>query len=642
MEWFELAVASVVALCVFWLPGIAVGLLARLRGLLLWATAPAIGVSAVVVGSIAAPFLGLRWGPEVVIGTTVLFAAATWAVMRIPALRAASHHSSPSRGAAFVAIALAGSATIIGARVAQLIGEPAAFSQTFDNIFHMNAIRFMLDTGNASSLHVGLLTSPPGGQPFYPAAWHALVALVAGIAGTSIPIAINGVTIVICAIVWPSGALLLTRTLLGRNRVVTVAAAVIAGALPQFPYFLMVYGVLYPYQLGVSLIPVALALLFLVLRDRSTLGSRIRLLLCLVLVLPGIAVAHPGALVAWLALGLPIVLVFLVEQLLKAKGARVRVGWIVALCGYLAFGAVAVYVLRPPIDARAWPQESSVSDALGDLMTLSAGGFMAPIVVAFLAAAGLFALCRGRSVRTLTIFGMYGTAAALFVVVAALPWGDLRDLITGSWYNNIPRLAALIPIIAVPLAAFGAASCLRALRARAGLGRATRRGMAWAGLVLVIIATQTGSISRAMVDGREEAFEMREKAPLIDADELALLNRLDEHVPEDEAIAGSPWTGTALAYALADRGVLLAHTLAYVGPDARVILEGPSEAEPGSAVCAALASEDVRWILDFGDREVHGGQHEFTGLTALVESSGVQLRDREGHARLYEIVACDR
>jgi len=642
VEWFELAAASAVALCVFWLPGVAVGLLARLRGLLLWATAPAIGVSAVVVGSLVAPFLGLRWGPAVIVGTTVVFSAATWAIMRIPLLRSSSRDRPATRDVALVAVALVGSMIIIGIRVAQLIGQPEAFSQTFDNIFHMNAIRFMLDTGDASSLHVGMLTSPPGGQPFYPAAWHALVALVSEITGTSIPIAINGVTVVICAVVWPAGVLLLTRTLFGRNRVITVAAAVIAGALPQFPYLLMVYGVLYPYQLGVALVPVALALLVLALRDRTGAGSRIRLLLCLALILPGIAVAHPGALVAWLALGLPVLLSFLGQQLRAAHSGRVRAGWVVLLCGYLIAGAVAVYVLRPPVDARAWPQESSLSDALGDLMTLRAGDFMTPIAVAVLVVAGLFGLSRQRSVRALTVLGIYGVAAALFVIVAALPWWGLRDLITGSWYNNIPRLAALLPVIAVPLAAYGVALCWRALRTRVAMGGSARRAMAISCLAVLVISTQSGSIAKAVADGHEEAFEMSAQAPLVDTDELALLERVDEHVPEGETIAGSPWTGTALAYAIADRGVLLAHTLAYVGPDAQLILEGPSEAEPGSAVCAALASQDVRWILDFGDREVHGGHHEFTGLTELVESTGVQLRDREGHARLYEIVACDR
>ena len=43
-------------------------------------------------------------------------------------------------------------------------------SLTFDNVFHLNAIRYVLDTGAASPLQLGQMTSPSGGVPFYPSA----------------------------------------------------------------------------------------------------------------------------------------------------------------------------------------------------------------------------------------------------------------------------------------------------------------------------------------------------------------------------------------------------------------------------------------------------------------------------------------
>ena len=69
----------------------------------------------------------------------------------------------------------------------------------------------------------------------------------------------NAVTLVVSAVVWPLGILLLTRTLFGRTPVLTVSAGLLAASLPVFPTLLMNYGVLYPYQLGLALLPVALA-----------------------------------------------------------------------------------------------------------------------------------------------------------------------------------------------------------------------------------------------------------------------------------------------------------------------------------------------------------------------------------------------
>ena len=52
-----------------------------------------------------------------------------------------------------------------------------------------------------------------------------------------------------------------------------------------------------------------------------------------------------------------------------------------------------------------------------------------------------------------------------------------------------------------------------------------------------------------------------------------------DEVPEDAVIAGNPYTGTGLAYAFANRRVLMPHMLMYLTKDGHVVNEGLDEAD---------------------------------------------------------------
>jgi hypothetical protein len=48
----------------------------------------------------------------------------------------------------------------------------------------------------------------------------------------------------------------------------------------------------------------------------------------------------------------------------------------------------------------------------------------------------------------------------------------------------------------------------------------------------------------------------------------------------------------------------------------------------------------VKYVLDFGSKEVHGGDHPFPGFEDLSESSAVKLVLQHGSAKLYQVTAC--
>ena len=58
----------------------------------------------------------------------------------------------------------------------------------------------------------------------------------------------------------------------------------------------------------------------------------------------------------------------------------------------------------------------------------------------------------------------WAMAVLLFVVAAGGPSWRMRALVTGIFYRDPPRLAALLVVVAVPMAVFGALALWRALQ----------------------------------------------------------------------------------------------------------------------------------------------------------------------------------
>lgn len=645
MSWLELGLAVAGTGAIVLTPGLAIGLIAGLRGLQLAALAAPAGVSVVAIGSILAPLAGLEWS-LLALGVATVAVGAVVALLHV-ALR--KHWAATLDVTAtprwVVPAALTGSAVIITVQIAMSIQSPENISQTFDNVFHLNAIQFVLDTGNASPLHVGSMTSAPtGGVWYYPSGWHAVGSLVVSLTGASIPVTANALSVFFGAVAWPAGAVLLARTLFRSSRSLVLGTAAVAAAMPAFPLLMIDYGVLFPFMMGLSLVPSAVAAvartLGLGVVDRPTVWPWV---IIAVGCIPGVFVSHPGAFMALLVFVTAAVVCAFVRALLSRPSRPTKIGWIGGVIAYAVFLVAAWYGLRPPEAARTWTPIETAGQAVGEVITVSLYGGPVNLAVAALVAIGFAAAVRYRTSGGDFALVAFLGAAFLYIVVAALPYPIERDVLTGSWYNDVPRLAAILPLAWTPLAAFGASHAWGWL---AGSLRrsphSTVRGSRMIGatlLVLLVVITQATAMRHA-VDRTQASYRLDDDAPLVSDDEHALLMRLPEHVPADAVIAGSPWTGTAVAYALTGREVMMPHTLVDITSDMQLINDELRDADPGHPVCAALEREGVEYVLDFGDREVHGGDHEFPGLERLGRSDAVELVDEQGEAKLYRVIGC--
>ena len=645
MDWLSHIGVFVVACAVLVVPGglIAWGL--GLRGFTALAAAfpfSMVAISATALSNVVFVFDWSAW--PVILVTAILLAVAIlfrWIIARLSsAERLWSQPALPRTALRWVPFAAVGIAVLcLVPRLVWIFGDPGAISQTFDNIYHLNGIRYILDTGQAAPTKQLI----PG---FYPSAWHAVVALVVQMTSTSIPVAVNIVSIVLGAIAWPLGCVFFVRQLVGDRPMTIIATGVLAAGIGAFPILMLDFGVLYPNVLSISILPFALSAVLIVGRlSPIPLPTPIAWSLLLPWI-AALALAHPSTLMAFFAIGFWPAIVGGVAYFRSAFAERRRSWRPSAAAGawIAGLGATTVVLLeaRPTRAQAFWPPTMSPGEAILQVLTNSATGKPVALAASILMVAGMVSILGWRR-RFSWLVASFATMAFIYVVGVSFPPDTFRYGLTGTWYSDMVRVAALLPVVVIPLAAIGFDAIVTALTRMTGRSqdrRAVRVAIATSFTVIVLIATQFGPSMAVATASAKASYRMDSGSPLITPDEAALLARLPAHVGPEAVIVGSPWTGTSLSYALADRRALIPHIYQETDADMATILLELDRAGDDAAVCDAVRRAGVGFVLDFGSVEVHGAEHLYEGLADLEGSDNVELIDEEGDARLYRITAC--
>src|SRR3984957_11670928 len=214
----SLAYGALPALLLLIAPGSLVGIAARLPWPVAVAVGPALTYGVVGLSIIPLGAVGLPWNawpalfamalvPAVVIGLRPVLsryrdrAAETLAVSIWPAVA--------------VAAGVVLGALLIGYAAAAGLTHWQSVPSTWDAVWHANEVRYILDTGQASSTHMGELRNVETHQGlFYPSVFHALVAVQCQLTGAA---PTTGYTLTsVAASVWlfPSSAAMLAWFLL--------------------------------------------------------------------------------------------------------------------------------------------------------------------------------------------------------------------------------------------------------------------------------------------------------------------------------------------------------------------------------------------------------------------------------------------
>lgn len=652
MTWAGAAPVFAVGIVVVLLPGVLVGLALRLRGTVLLGLAPALSISVVAGTALAAPFLDVSFSPKAVAAGTVVVAAVGGALVALGALARrflpVDDPAPAGRAPRAVVPAVVGgtvvAAVLAGFSVVRGLGRPDVVSQSFDALFHLNVVRWVLDSGDASPFGVLPLTSPESSpSAFYPTGWHALTALVAQVGGpfdASPVVAANVVVFVVAGVVWPLGCVVLAHAVVGPKPWLLAGAAVLSQGFVAFPWLIDRWGVLWPQVLGTAVAAPFVGLAVMVVRPhRDAPRAPFRLLLAAALVALGCGLAHPGS--ALLA-GLLVVVFALVSGLpallLPWRGTRHQwwtAAWVALAVLVAAAGTVVVWPRLAAVGSGTdWPATRSVGAAVLEELRGAPAGAGGSAVVAVLVLIGLVVAARRLRWRWLAVGHV--VLVTLDVFAASVDSG-LSQQLTGFWYNDRYRLAATVPVTGVVLAVLGAG----------WLARTVTRRRARAGVAVLVVAVLAGTVPQVRGNGDQLGLtnaRAAEEVPesFVSLGEQRFLEDLREYVPVGDVVVGDPWDGSSFAYALGGVEVLYPHILGAWPGDWYYIADNLQHVEVDPGLCAALERTRVRWVLDDGPRFdpsalTPGGFTAFADVPAL---PGLEEVASGGGVTLYRITAC--
>lgn len=638
-SWLHALPAIAVAACLLVIPGLIIRLAGwGPRNLGLYFFSPAISLAVLAVASNAAHFVGLPWGLLPVTAITLLGAAVAFLVRRA----AGPGHGRAGRGAVLGgALGLAASCIVISLQLVYVFVGPDSVSQTFDNIVHLNSIRLALDASDASAVQIGA-TSDIG---FYPNAWHSVATLVSQISGVDVPLAVNATNIAIAALLWPASSMALAAVLFGQRAAVLASAAALSTGFGAFPILLLYFGVLYPNFAGYAVLPAGLAAALLVLRcaGRSSAAEVARTSLLFVVVCAAVGLGHPNAFLALYAVGASTVVVALARRALHRRSGRAWAVVISAAAVAAIGGGVLWRLSETPYEMSRWGPWQTAAQAAGEALLVAPRQYPITLTTAVLVVLGLVVVARRpQRIEAVVPFLIGGF---LFVLVSGIEVDNpLRELLTRPWYNDPYRLAALLPIVAVPVGVLGVLAIVKVIRT--SLGRVSdRRAAAASALAVALVFTVAigPNVIRTAQDART-AYTLASDGRLLSAEERALIERLPQTTPSDAVIAGSPATGVALAYALSGRTVLERHIFGERTADERYIDENLDAIATDPAVCEAVRATGVTHVLDFGDLGVVSDPavaEQHSGVQDLAQTEGLELIDSEGsEARLFAVTGC--
>ncbi len=635
-------------------PGAAVGWFLRLRGVALWGAAAPLSVSVVAVGGIVAAKLGLHWTPAVFL---------TWCVVVVVVAAVIGHWLVPrpaapadSRGVALAAglgTVVAGLTVAVSFRLGA--GSLRSVPSQPDAMYHLNQIRHMLATRDISSLTAsGVLHDHGGG--FYPAAWHGLAVTALQIAPIEIAIASNLLAMVAAAIVWSAGCVLLARQALGPRPVVTAAAAIFSVGFTAMPYLLSAYGTLLPNLLGMALVPALVAAVasLLGLGVQDAFGGRRRAALVLVGGLPGLFFAHPSGVATLVLLTFAILVVEVPRWGLHRRREHPML-FVGSLLVVVAIPVLWALISRVPQVRNLkryynFPPDESLRRALSEVV-LQNPRYGAPLwILGGLTIVGLVVAIRRPRDRWQVAVWVAGWA--VFVGVAAFQDGISRA-VTGIWYNNSPRLAAITPIGSLVLATSGFVWLRDALarwlerRPAGGSARPVGRKAVALGLTPVLLAgyvVLTGGNYVREHAARVKPYVHPAHGVLLTSREYAALQRLGPRVPAGALVADNPWRGQSLLYAIGGARVLYYSEKADNTPQRDLIAKelylAGDESRPD--VCAAVRQTGIDYVITGGANFLPDHQRitHYPGVDQAAGAPGFQLVATSAPYSLWRITAC--
>jgi D-galactosaminyltransferase len=604
-------IGTLIALFLLIAPGAIVARITQLTWPVAIAVGPALTYGVVALAIIPFGALGIPWN-----GWTALIAlAAVCLVMTSlqPLLARYREGQDETRGIAGWPALTVAAGVLLGALLIMWAAYRGlthwqSIPSTWDAVWHANEVRFILDTGQASSTHMGELRNVETHQPlYYPSVFHALTAVFCQLTGAA---PTTGYTLSsVAASVWlfPSSAAMLTwfllRRLISEWRSAGAAAtsAVMSASFTSVPYV----------EFGVAAMPnlaaygVAVPTFVLI---TSTCRHRDRI--------PAAVLALVGILSVHLTGGFVVILFLLAWWLFDARRHPVRGR--LADVSILAVVAVPTALILAPqfigvahqadiIAGHAFPSFKSVKQGVIDALLLHTrhlNDFPTQYGLIALSAIGMAILLYKRIWWPPVLWLVLTVATIYSGAPFHNPLGSAIEEFSQFFYNDPRRLAAVVTMVVTPMAGiavFAIVLAAVALAKRLTLRFARLPPAVWVSATVVLLVLTTVLSARHYLYRHLVLFGDKYDSVIIDRrdlDAMAYLATLPG--ARITLIGNSNVDGTAWMYAVADLHPLWTHYdyPQQTGPGYyRYIFWAYADVDTDPRVAEAVRALNIRYIL---------------------------------------------
>lgn len=640
---------TLIALFLLIAPGVIVARITQLTWPVAIAVGPALTYGVVALAIIPFGALGIPWNGWTALATLVVVClAATGLQLLLARYRDAE---AEARGIGGWPAALVAAGVLLGAALIMWAGYRGlthwqSIPSTWDAAWHANEVRYILDTGQASSTHMGELRNVETHQPlYYPSVFHALTAIYCQLTGAA---PTTGYTVTsLAASVWlfPSSAATLTWFLLRpiggqwRTAAVSATAAALSASFTSVPYV----------EFGVAAMPnlaaygVAIPTFVLI---ASTLRHRDRI--------PAAVLALVGILSVHLTGGFIVILFLLAWWLLDAVWHPVRG----RLADALTLAAVAVptgLILAPQflgvlrqadiIAGHAFPSFKSVKQGIIDALLLHTrhlNDFPTQYGLLVLIYLGMAILLYKRIWWPPAVWLVLTVATIYSGAPFRNPVGRAIEEFSQFFYNDPRRLTAVVTMLVTPMAAIALFAIVAVVVGAAKLvtGRFKQlRSPVWAAATAVLLLLATVLTARHYLYRHIVLFGDKYDSVMIDQRDLMAMAYLAT-LPgaRDTLIGDSNVDGTTWMYAVADLHPLWTHYdfPQQTGPGyyRYIFWTSARKGESDPKVVEAIKALNIRYILT-STPNVRGFATP-DGLVSLDKSTSWTMIYDNGGARIYE------
>lgn len=642
-NWLAAIPSSLLVLAWLIAPGALALLAARVRGLAVLAFAPLISLAAIawvpVVFSFAGvPFTKLSFGLVVLIALVLVAGIASVLQKRWPIVRPISAPTWP----VLLGTVLAAPFGILPAMKA--IVDPKLPPQTWDGVFHINAVRYILDTSNGSSTAIGAIANVDLNAQFYPGGWHDLVALSYT---SDVVVATNSAAVVLGSVLFPFSVAVLLSVLMPTSRFAPIIGAFAAMSFSSLPERPASYGTLWPVMAAYVVLPLVLAALVRFTKRGD--GGGLVALVAAIVGLAGLGLVHPSSIFAATAVGWWILLFFLIRARREAISER----WqrIVAWLGLIGTPAMLFVIWKSPLFevVKSWERDpvGTIGRELFGVFAdsqLSEQGYGDPVpewglLVGLIL--GLIVAARSRQARWL--IPAYATAAYLFVLSSVVHLPGYRLL--APWYFDPVRLGAIVPVVAAPLVGLGIAWVVDMFTANRPAVLRTAAAVVTVGALGLTTHGFNYNQGYWLLKLNYEFKNEDGYNALISPEEVALQHRLKDKLPANARVIGDPRTGAALLYGIADINVLYHHLDGAWGQKGYEVGAYFDKLNMSHHICTTLQSLGIDYY--YTDERTYWPENEaknkYEGLRiGRRHIDRFELVDSGGGAALYRLSLCDQ